>query len=106
MYVVAACACEQFVVAKKGIEKKSEGGDAEALANIDEAVVLESDTHSQSWMGVRLDCCNPLALPDLSSRVCVHRASGPCFTMQHKMVDWCSSTPWWGWELSWMHRQV
>ncbi len=36
---------EQFVVAKKGIEKQSEVGDAEALANVDEAVVLESDSN-------------------------------------------------------------
>ena len=41
----AVCAFEQFVVAKKGIEKQSEVGDAEALANVDEAVVLESDSH-------------------------------------------------------------
>ncbi len=58
----AVCAFEQFVLAKKGIEKQSEGGDAEALANVDEAVVLESDSHSKSWWGVRLDCCNPLSL--------------------------------------------
>ncbi len=42
----AVCAFEQFVVAKKGIEKQSEGGDAEALANVDEAVVLESDSYA------------------------------------------------------------
>jgi len=37
------CAFEQFVVAENGIKKESEGGDREALANVDEAVVLEAD---------------------------------------------------------------
>ena len=41
----AVCAFEQFVVAKNGIEKRSEGGDAEALANVDAAVVLESESN-------------------------------------------------------------
>ncbi len=47
MCVVAVCSaafvCEQFAVAKKGIDKGSDAGDAEALANVDEAVVLEGD---------------------------------------------------------------
>ena len=30
-------------MAKNGVEKQSDGGDAEALANVDEAVVLEVD---------------------------------------------------------------
>ena len=64
----AVCVCEQFVVAKKGIEKRSEDGDAEALANIDEAVVLESD----SYYGMVRDLTastprSPLTFP----RVCV-----------------------------------
>ena len=46
----AVCAFEQFALAKKGIEKQSESGDAEALANVDEAVVLESDS---KWGVVR-----------------------------------------------------
>ncbi len=51
-----SCVGEQFVVAKNGIETQSDGGDAEALANVDEAVVLEVD-------GVRDSTAHPLALP-------------------------------------------
>ena len=50
------CVCEQFAVAKKGIDKQNDAGDAEALANVDEAVVLEAD-------GVRDSTAHPLALP-------------------------------------------
>ena len=38
-----SCVYEQFIVAMNGMEKRSDGGDAEALGNIDEAVVLEVD---------------------------------------------------------------
>ena len=92
MDVVAVCAFEQFVVAKKGIEKQSEDGDAEALANVDEAVVLESDKNS--IFGVGLDCRTPSLSLDLSLCLSFHRASGPCFTMQQRKGDWRSSTPW------------
>ncbi len=60
MCVVAVCShafvCEQFAVAKRGIEKGNDVGDAEALANVDEAVVLEADE-------VRDSTAHPLALP-------------------------------------------
>ena len=46
---------EQYVVAVKAIERKNEGGDAEALAQLDEAVVLEVDE-------VRDSTPHPLAL--------------------------------------------
>ncbi len=37
------CAFEQFVVAMEGINKQNEDGDRVALANLDEAVVLEEE---------------------------------------------------------------
>ena len=48
MCAIAVCSLscvsfEQFAVAKSGIEKKNGGGDAEARAQLDEAVVLEGD---------------------------------------------------------------
>ncbi len=72
----AVCVCEQFVVAKKGIEKKSKGGDAEALANIDEAVVLEADWVRDSTAA---HPGSPLTFP----RVCV-------FTEQVDLASLCS----------------
>ena len=57
------CAFEQFVVAKKGIEKKNEGGDIEALDNVDEAVVLEGDE-------VRVSTASLPRSPLTFSRVC------------------------------------
>ena len=60
MCVVAVCSdafvCQQFTVAKKGIDKQNDVGDAEALANVDEAVVLEGDE-------VRDSTAAALALP-------------------------------------------
>ncbi len=68
MYVIAVCSaafvCEQFAVAKKGIEKQNDAGDAEALANVDEAVVLEGD-------GVRDSTAAPPRSPLTSPRLCV-----------------------------------
>ncbi len=68
MYAIAVCSaafvCEQFHVAKKGIEKGNDAGDAEALANVDEAVVLEVD-------GVRDSTAAPPRSPLTSPRVCV-----------------------------------
>ena len=79
----SVCAFEQFVVAKKGIEKQSEGGDAEALANVDEAVVLESDSHE--WgIGVRLDCRTPSLSPLTFPHVYV-------FTEQVDLASLCST---------------
>ena len=68
MYAIAVCSvafgCEQFAVAKKGIEKKNNAGDVLALANVDEAVVLEAD-------GVRDSTAAPPRSPLTSPRVCV-----------------------------------
>ena len=68
MYAIANCSvvfvCEQFAVAKKGIEKGNDAGDAEALANVDEAVVLEGD-------GVRDSTAAPSRSPLTSPCVCV-----------------------------------
>ncbi len=68
MYVIAICSaafvCEQFAVAKKGILKQNDAGNAEALANIDEAVVLEGDE-------VRDSTAAPPRSPFPSPRACV-----------------------------------
>ncbi len=62
MYAIAVCSaafvCEQFAVAKKGIGKGNDAGDAEALANVDEAVVLEGDARN-----VRDSTAAPLHIP-------------------------------------------
>ena len=59
----SVCVCEQFAVAKQGVEKQSDAGDAEALANVDEAVVLEAD-------GVRDSTAAPPRPPLTLPRVC------------------------------------
>ena len=73
MCVVDVCSLscvpfEQFAVAKSGIEKQNSGGDAEARAQLDEAVVLEVD-------GVRDSTAapprSPLAFPLMCVCVCV-----------------------------------
>ncbi len=69
MYAIAvrsaAFVCEQFAVAKKGIDKGNDAGDAEALANMDEAVVLEAD-------GVRDSTAAPPRSPLTTPLVCVY----------------------------------
>ena len=50
-------------MAKRGIEKRNDAGDAEALANVDEAVVLEGDSVRDSTAAPPR---SPLTLP----RVC------------------------------------
>ncbi len=58
--MLSAVVFEQFVVAKKGIEKKNDGGDREALDNVDEAVVLEGDEVRVSTASLPR---SPLAFP-------------------------------------------
>ncbi len=70
MYAVAVCSaafvCEQFVVAMEAIQKENEGGDREARAQLDEAVVLEEQAD-----GVRDSTAAPPRSPLTSPRVCV-----------------------------------
>ena len=66
---------EQFAVAKSGIDKQNGVGDAEARAQLDEAVVLEVD-------GVRDSTAapprSPLTFPLVCVNACVRRINGPC----------------------------
>ena len=79
MCVVAVCSLscvsfEQFAVAKSGIEKRNDGGDAEARAQLDEAVVLEVDE-------VRDSTAAPPRFPLTFTRMCVFcSTNGRCCT--------------------------
>jgi hypothetical protein len=70
----------QFIVAKNGIAKKSEGGDAEALEKVDEAVVLEGD-------GVRVSTASLSRSPLNFPHVCV---CGVCLQDKRTLLWWAA----------------
>ena len=71
VFSLSCVSFEQFAVAKSGIEKRNGGGDADARAQLDEAVVLEADGD----YGVRDSTDAPprshLTLPCVCMCVCV-----------------------------------
>ena len=80
------CVCEQFAVAKTYIEKTNVWADAEARAQLDEAVVLEVDEVRDSTAAPP---CSPLDLPScVCVCVCVRRANGHCFILRQAWGDW------------------